>query len=203
MSPIKPYPRNIPIDPEVPITKGPIFGRPYNPGRLPPPSGGGLAPGYLPGEGIHSGTCFIASTPVVMANGRTKPIGSIHIGDMVLSRDETTGCIAAQIVEKVFVHRTKGSLIVRYANGQTLDTTDEHRFYIVGRGFIPGAQLSVGMDGLTKDDRRVRIVSLEHPEKRSHTVYNIRVSHFHTYFVGKTGIWVHNEKSHHPGGISE
>jgi len=50
-------------------------------------------PCNCPGEGGGC-DCLMAGTPVTMADGSTKPVEQIKVGDMVMSYDESTGFLA-------------------------------------------------------------------------------------------------------------
>jgi hypothetical protein len=49
---------------------------------------GAAAAGFLPF--LPRGNCFVAGTPVVMADGSTKPIEKVQPGDQVITRDQTS-----------------------------------------------------------------------------------------------------------------
>ena len=136
--------------------------------------------------------CFTAGTPVVMADGHTKTIEKIRIGDLVLSRDETTGKTEAKKVIRLFRHQVTQTLVLHFRGGTTIETTPSHPFYVQGRGFIPAGQLAIGTSIVT---RAGPSTVLERFERHSKTaiVYNFEVQDFHTYFVGKNGLWVHNK----------
>lgn len=64
---------------------------------------------------------------------------------------------------------------------------------MVGKGFVPARELNEGDNLISSDGVEVKIDSLkieylEFPE----TTYNFEVEDFHTYYVGKQGICVHN-----------
>jgi len=78
---------------------------------------------------------------------------------------------------------------------ETLTTTPEHPFYVVGRGYVDAGQLGIGSLIVTRAGPAVVVQSyavLSRPE--GYTVYNLEVEDNHAYFVGKTngGVWVHN-----------
>ena len=135
--------------------------------------------------------CFTAGTPVVMADGHTKAIEKVRIGDLVLSRDAVTGRTQAKKVVQLFQHQTKQTLLLHFRGGATIETTPTHPFYVQGKGFVPAGQLAVGTSIVTRAGPNV---ILERVERRSKeiTVYNFEVQDFHTYFVGEDALWVHN-----------
>ncbi len=156
--------------------------------------GGGGGGGYGGGYSGGGGGCFAAGTLVSMANGSRKNINRIAIGDYVLSRDESFGVVFPQRVDKVFVRKVDDALFLRLSNDDILNTTDEHRFYVIGFGFLRGVQLKEGMMLFTDNGSQLRIKSIVRLSHHSHLVYNLSVHTFHTYFVGRSGVWVHNSK---------
>ncbi|VTR97090.1 polymorphic toxin-type HINT domain-containing protein [Tuwongella immobilis] len=76
-----------------------------------------------------------------------------------------------------------------------IEPAAEHPFWVVGRGWTPVWELSIG-DCLTTITGETVSVEGVHETNRRETVYNLRVSDFHTYFVGcdKWGfsVWAHN-----------
>jgi RHS repeat-associated protein len=148
------------------------------------------------GEQLLRRGCFAEGTPVVMADGSTKPIQDIRAGDKVLTRDESKGDAAPTgvgTVSRTFVHKHDGSLLVKFQDGSTIHTTAEHPFYVHGRGFVNAGVLKAGdeiAEADTSVDRVASIVRLE----GTVTVYNFEVANNHTYFVrsGASSVWVHN-----------
>ena len=82
-----------------------------------------------------------------------------------------------------------------HVGGRVIRTTDEHPFWIVDRGWTPVRDLNVG-DKLITDDGRQKLVEDLHETGQWETVYNLRVSDYHTYFVGCAewgfAVWAHN-----------
>ncbi|MEO3154843.1 polymorphic toxin-type HINT domain-containing protein [Ruminococcus bicirculans (ex Wegman et al. 2014)] len=73
-------------------------------------------------------------------------------------------------------------------------TTENHPFYVQGRGFINAGNLLVGdklisVNGEDLFVEKHRIEELHEPA----TVYNFQVEDYHTYFVGDCAVWVHNK----------
>ncbi|VTR97042.1 polymorphic toxin-type HINT domain-containing protein [Tuwongella immobilis] len=83
-------------------------------------------------------------------------------------------------------------------SGQLIETTAEHPFWVVGRGWTPVWELSIG-DCLTTITGETVSVEGIHETNRRETVYNLRVSDFHTYFVGCDewgfSVWAHNNNA--------
>ncbi len=155
--------------------------------------GGGCGPG---------GPCFAAGTPVRMADGSTKPIENVKVGDLVATRDPAEGGhgssaakgkSAAQKVVRTFVHHHAATLALHLDSGEAIRATPQHPFYVEGKGFVPAGQLAIGTSIVTRAGPSAKIVGIEAAGEA--TVYNFEVAETHTYFVGATsgGLWVHND----------
>ena len=81
-------------------------------------------------------------------------------------------------------------------DGETIETTKEHQFWIEGQGWTKAKFLKAGdqlrdADGNSLIIDNVEIVSL--PENQYTLVYNLEVADFHTYYVANSNILVHND----------
>ena len=76
---------------------------------------------------------------------------------------------------------------------QIIETTDNHPFWVEGKGWVFADELEVG-DKLQKaDGSNLTIDKVEYVQLDKHvTVYNFMVADYHTYYVTDLGIWVHN-----------
>jgi hypothetical protein len=137
--------------------------------------------------------CFSAGTAVWTLTG-VVPIAEIDVGDLVLARDQATDALVLR--EVTAVHVTPGSalleVIVVHTDGriETIQTTDEHPFWVEEAGWTRADSLSSGATLRTASGeaiaRAIRFTS------RRETVYNLTVEDAHTYLVGADGVWVHN-----------
>src|SRR5262249_19836875 len=138
--------------------------------------------------------CFAAGTPLRTPEG-SKPIEAFRPGDMILSRSELDHDARARPrkVEEVFAG-TAFVWVLRVA-GQEIRTTEEHPFYVQGKGWRPAAKLQLG-DLLNSDDGSWVPVEGLHGTSEQLPVYNLRVAEYHTYFVGAEhwgfSVWAHN-----------
>ena len=127
-----------------------------------------------------------------MADGTTKAIEEVAVGDLLMSRSESTRRTEPHRVISRSVRWVVGSLVVHFSNGEKIETTGEHPFFVADRGFRLAADLQVGMEAVTLNGPPVKITKIEADWQRRIKVYNFTVSGFHTYFVGSDGVWVHN-----------
>ncbi|MEM7183720.1 MAG: polymorphic toxin-type HINT domain-containing protein, partial [Spirochaetota bacterium] len=143
---------------------------------------------------FHQRTCFVAGTLVKTNNG-FKKIEEIQVGDLVLSWNEKTGQRNYQKVKQVFQRKTDLIYTVKYQDGTKLETTWNHPFYIEGKGFVQVKDLQVGNFSHTVNDKLSEISSISQDD-REEVVYNFEVEENHTYYVGNSGILVHNDSGY-------
>ncbi|WP_429844689.1 polymorphic toxin-type HINT domain-containing protein [Brevibacillus sp. FIR094] len=162
-----------------------------------PMDGGGVGkvPGVTKGKSttfksLFGCNCFTAGTKVLTDEGE-KPIEEIEVGDKVLAKDDETGEMAYKEVEWLFQRDVEETYNIT-VGGEVITTTDEHPFWIVGKGWVKSKDLVVGEVLTTSDGKEFAIEEIE-VKKENKTVYNFKVKDFHTYFVSNLGIWTHNQ----------
>ena len=135
--------------------------------------------------------CFTAGTKIHTKDG-FKAIETIKAGDYVWSENPETHEKALKKVKKIFV-REKDSVVRLSINGEAIETTNEHPFYVEGHGWTNASDLKAGdkvrlEDGTTGTVEKAKHVALDTPV----TVYNFEVEDFHTYYVSEQKVLVHN-----------
>ena len=112
--------------------------------------------------------------------------------DKVYAHNCETGETGLKTVSHLFVHEAKDIAHVK-VDGETIDATITHPFYVVGYGFQSAGNLQVGDSVLLLEGRIKKIegVEIEHLEKPI-KVYNFEVEDWHTYYVAGQGVLVHN-----------
>uniref|UniRef100_UPI00035C38E8 polymorphic toxin-type HINT domain-containing protein n=1 Tax=Paenibacillus massiliensis TaxID=225917 RepID=UPI00035C38E8 len=121
-------------------------------------------------------------------------IEDIEVGDQVLAKDESDpeGDLGYKEVTALYRNQ-RDDIIKLHVGEQVIETTDNHPFWVEGKGWIFADELQVG-DKLQKADGsnlkidKVEFLKLDKPI----TVYNFTVADYHTYYVTDIGIWVHN-----------
>ena len=136
-------------------------------------------------------TCFTGDTLVAAENGQ-KRIDEIEVGDKVWAFNVETRESELKTVTKVYVHAVNEVLHL-YTDEGDIDTTANHPFYVVGKGWVAAGDLVVGdevfnLDGTTSVVLGSAIEKLDEPV----LVYNLEVEDFHSYFVGCVPVLVHN-----------
>ncbi len=137
--------------------------------------------------------CFVAGTIVATIYGG-KAIETIEVGDRVLATDPETGETVYKEVLKTYTY-VKDTLVYIEANGEIIETTKEHPFWVEGQGWTKAKFLNTGDELRDADGNHITIDKVEIvplPENQYTIVYNLEVADFHTYYVSDEMILVHN-----------
>ncbi|WP_447005926.1 RHS repeat-associated core domain-containing protein [Saccharothrix isguenensis] len=145
---------------------------------------------------LHS---FVGGTLVLMADGSTKPIAEVDIGDEVKATDPSTGETTDREVVGTIVHDDEGDmtrLTVASEDGSTgtVDATSWHPVWVDAEGrFVKIGDLEEGQR-LTSVDGTSPVVSAVDRYTRFEPVYDLTVDGVHTYYVvaAVTPVLVHN-----------
>lgn len=142
--------------------------------------------------------CFLAGTDVRMADGSTKDIEDVEVGDEVLATDPETGETGARKVTHLIVTEDDkhfNELSIATEDGvEKLTATHEHPFWSPSeRDWIEARDLRPGMTLRTDEGDTVVITGNRAFERHART-YNFTVADLHTYYVlaGETPVLVHN-----------
>jgi hypothetical protein len=88
-----------------------------------------------------------------------------------------------------------GRIFHLHVGGHVIRTTDEHPFWVDGKGWVKTIELEPGDVLVGRDGETVRVEEV-FDTGQYETVYNFRVADYHTYFVGGDGwgfaVWAHN-----------
>lgn len=139
---------------------------------------------------------FEAGTLVWTTRGPV-PIERVQVGDVVLAKDEVTDTFSLRQVLRTFVRRGAPIVAVTVTTAagaqEVFNTTEEHPFYVEGRGWVTAQSLVAGeLVGTTGQEAFVESVVFT---GRTSTVYNFEVEGLHDYFVGHGGVLVHNNNT--------
>ncbi|MYU21839.1 polymorphic toxin-type HINT domain-containing protein [Streptomyces sp. SID8352] len=153
--------------------------------------------------------CFLAGTDVLMADGSTKDIEDVRVGDKVLATDPATGETAARQVTHLIItedDKQFNELSIATPDGiDKLTATHEHPFWSPSeRDWIPAGRLKPGMT-LRTDTGETVIVTGNRPYTDHARTYNLTVDDLHTYYVlaGETPVLVHNSNGCPNGKLSD
>lgn len=205
---------------------------PHTLGGLASSTGEGLLEGTISGgaggalakvTGTSDIGCFVAGTPVVMADGSRKPIEQVTVGEEVLAHNPATGSEEPRVVVEALVHEEVGTWRVSTSDGGSVTTTATHPFLVEDGGWVtardlrpgdrlhratpgaggtperrgtPGAAAPNGaLDVAASDGAPVTVVSVV-PTGQEATVHNLHVAGLHSYYVVTTSgtpVAVHNK----------
>jgi hypothetical protein len=148
----------------------------------------------LNGGAANPNACFAEGTLVATSEG-LRAIETVREGDLLWSRDESTGAVDLRPVLKRFItpHQPVIALHLTASDGgETLHATPGHPFWVTSQGWVSAEDLSVHGGLFTPSGEPVHlgfptVLAVEYA-----TVYNFDVAEYHTYFVGRHSVWVHN-----------
>lgn len=106
-----------------------------------------------------------------------------------------TGKTELKEVLQTFVNETN-ELVTITVNGEFITCTPEHPFYSPQKGWTGAVQLRAGDILVLSNGEYVTVEKVQHEMLEAPVkVYNFEVADFHTYFVGKSSVLVHNKCS--------
>ncbi|MCP4102540.1 MAG: hypothetical protein GY750_14140 [Lentisphaerae bacterium] len=129
-----------------------------------------------------------------MADGSTKPIGDIEVGDLVESADPVAGVRRGEEVLAVFVH--DDTTIDFATSAGVVTTTEDHHFWNATDIEWQESQLvDAGDLLLAGGGGQVAAVGLDWATSQYQSVYNLDVDSLDSYFVvvGDNSVLVHND----------
>ncbi|RYG75049.1 hypothetical protein EON77_11605, partial [bacterium] len=151
--------------------------------------------------------------PVVLTDGQRARACDLRIGEHVTMEDGQVGDVLGLTRRAkppaAATHATPGKppprrvlatserVVTRLRHLRTakseVDTTDEHPFFVQGKGFTRAGDLRPG-DLLATEDARttVEVLATEARDVPPTPVFNLRVDESHTYYVSREGLLVHN-----------
>ena len=146
------------------------------------------------GTKSSQGCCFVAGTQVLTESGY-KNIEDVSLGEKLWAKDIESGEQAWKPVTKIFVEPDRGIYEIKLQgqNGfeQKIQATDDHPFYVIGKGWKTTIELIVGEQIETDGFGPMTVVSVI-DEQRADLTYNFTVADFHTYYVTERNVLVHN-----------
>ncbi|WP_158578884.1 RHS repeat-associated core domain-containing protein [Spongiactinospora rosea] len=169
-----------------------------------------LPPIDTPGDGSQGchlrPNSFVPGTPVLMADGSTKPIEDVKVGDYVLATDPEAGYSTARPVTTAITGDGVKNLVeitidIDGTRSNAIDkitATDEHPFWVPALDeWVSAGRLQPGMWLQTSAGTYVQITALER-RTANQRVHNLTVDDVSTYYVGVAdqAILAHNT---HPG----
>ena len=140
---------------------------------------------------LNPGQCFVAGTLVLTEDGLI-PIEEVEEGMLVWASDPGTGETALKPVVQLFRNETT-ELVHVTVNGEEIVCTNEHPFYSPVKGWTEACQLRAGDILVLVNGEYVIVEQVQHEILEAPVAtYNFEVQDFHTYYVGKSAVLVHN-----------
>ncbi|MFE7635895.1 polymorphic toxin-type HINT domain-containing protein, partial [Kitasatospora sp. NPDC057518] len=138
---------------------------------------------------------FAAGTRVLMADGSTRAIETVRIGDEVLATDPTIGLTGSRRVSAtIYGPNDRDFTDISLGAGKSLTSTDHHPFWSESqKQWTDAVDLKPGDDLRDPAGRPQRIEDVRHWNTLQ-PAYNLTVDDLHTYYVvaGDTPVLVHN-----------
>jgi RHS repeat-associated protein len=144
------------------------------------------------------GNSFIGSTPVLMADGTTKPISQVHVGDKITNSEPdsaTTQLDTVTAVHITYTDRDYDQLTIATPTGPaSITSTAEHLYWdATTHSWTQADNLHSGDQLDTPGNVHVTVTATRR-YTAIRTTYNLTVNNVHTYYVeaGTTPVLVHN-----------
>ncbi|MFG1870234.1 polymorphic toxin-type HINT domain-containing protein [Micromonospora arborensis] len=140
---------------------------------------------------LRSPNSFIPGTPVLLADGTSRAIEDVRVGDRVLATDPYTGdskpeAVTATITGTGEKHLVDITLDTDGAAGgatATLTATDEHPFWDqASQAWVDARDLGVGSWLRTDAGRPVEVLTTRQRTEAAR-VHNLTVAEYHTYYA--------------------
>ncbi len=144
-----------------------------------------------------------------MADGSTKAIEDVVVGDEVLSSDGTTtvGEPVTDLIRHLDGHSWVDLTIVTLAGSEAISATAEHPFWVVARAEAIVGASTIGAPGtwtnaidlntgdvLTTAEGTAALVVAATTRQSTDWAYNLTIANTHTYYVGDQPVLVHNSR---------
>ncbi|MFE9437474.1 polymorphic toxin-type HINT domain-containing protein [Streptomyces sp. NPDC006602] len=154
------------------------------------------------GASCKIGNSFVPGTKVLMADGTTKPIEDIEIGDKVAASDVETDDAQSRTVTRTITGKGTKHLVTLTVDtdgrsgtrSSTITATDGHPFWLPDEGrWVEAVDLEPGQWLSTGSGSWVQVTAVKTRTAKA-TVHNLTVEGLHTYYVlaDHTPILVHN-----------
>ncbi|GGQ44370.1 hypothetical protein GCM10010145_11280 [Streptomyces ruber] len=153
-------------------------------------------------------TCnsFVPDAKVLMADGSTKPIEKVKVGDKVIATDPKTGKTSVQTATATIIGKGSKDLVritltvhdgfsSAKATTTTVTATAGHPFWVPSlREWVDAGELKPGQWLQASSGTWIQIGAVKAWTAKKATVQNLTVTDVHTYYVlaGATPVLVHN-----------
>jgi hypothetical protein len=132
-------------------------------------------------------SCLVAGTKIWTLTGLV-PVEQITVGDRVLARDMATGNLSYRPVLRPTVRPATSTIEIKL-EGDVIQASGGHRFWILDKGWVKARDLTPGMRLLTVRGS-TPVVSIEPAEEVE--LFNLVVEQDSNYFVSQSGVLSHD-----------
>ena len=145
---------------------------------------------------IKESICFVAGTEVLTETGLVN-IEDVKVGMKVYSYNEETQEVELKEVKQTFKTNPIKDMVKVTVNGEVVESTSKHEYYVVGKGWTAAHELKEGDVLLNSENEEIKVETVELIISNGNpvTVYNMEVEDNHNYFVGEENVLVHNAGS--------
>ncbi|BCS98768.1 hypothetical protein DSLASN_44000 [Desulfoluna limicola] len=147
-----------------------------------------------PSSDSDDSECFAEGTVVQSPHGFT-PIEQLSEGDHVWSFDEKTGEKILNQISRIYATPDRNLLELTFQGAEEMleiiRVTPEHPFMVSKRGWTSAEELSPG-DLIVSFGGKTITFKSRRQGPEAEIVYNLEVENTHCYFVGESGLLVHN-----------
>ncbi len=140
-------------------------------------------------------TSFVPGTLVLMADGTTKLIEKVEIGDYVWAADPETGEAGSRKVVGLITGIGEKTLVDITVDDNTVTSTDNHPIWVNNRGeWVDALDVQEGDYLLDEEGVSLLVSGTSIREASGQTVHNLTVDGLHTFFVlvGDQTVLTHN-----------
>jgi hypothetical protein len=142
-------------------------------------------PGRGPDVDLPGCNSFVPGTGVLMADGSTRPIEDVDIGDRVWAADPTTGEAGPRQVTALITGHGDKTLVDITIDGDTITAIDHHPIWVTSEGHWVDAEHIQPGDYLLDEHGVTLLVDDVHVHQATNqTVHNLTIDDIHTYYVG-------------------
>ncbi len=142
---------------------------------------------------VERHSCFAAGTLVRTFSG-PRPIEELGAGDLVLTRNTTTGVLSFQPVVVAY-HNPPNATYRIDLGSESIVATGIHRFWKAGQGWMMARELKPG-DRLRTVSGTLAVQSVRSDKVQN--VFNLQVAGGDNFFVGAEGVLAHDNSLVNP-----
>ncbi len=135
------------------------------------------------GSGVSAATTGVGVWVVCLADGNTKRIDQIEVGDEVIATDPETGEVGPRTVTATWPH-DDWLLDLELEDGSEIRTTEDHRYWNeTDQAWQESQDLDPGDLLLTSDGGTIAVDGLDWTTVEWGPAYDLTVDDLHTYYV--------------------